>query len=172
MPPFPSTADGLIVGVVDASLAMMSALTVAESLGLGTCPIGYARTAAPEELSRLMRLPQGVFVICGLALGVPREQPDMKPKQQESLIIHHEHYCDENIAEGVTTYDKEITDYTASRSGNVKIHDWTGNILSYRKSEQVDEKKENEKSDSGILDKIKNFDLMDKVRNFDIGKGP
>lgn len=131
MPPFPSTADGLIVGVVDASLAMMSALTVAESLGLGTCPIGYARTAAPEELSRLMRLPQGVFVICGLALRVPREQPDMKPKQQESLIIHHEHYCDENIAEGVTTYDKEITDYTASRSGNVKIHDWTGNILSY-----------------------------------------
>ncbi len=38
------------------------------------------------------------------------------------------------------------------------------------KSEQVDEKKEDKKSGSGILDKIKNFDLMDKVRNFDIGK--
>ena len=34
MPDFEHTADGLIVGVVDATLAMMGAVTMAESLGL------------------------------------------------------------------------------------------------------------------------------------------
>lgn len=81
LPGFTHTADGVIVGVVDAALALMSALVAAESCGLGTCPIGYARTAAPEAIAKMMDLPEGVFVVCGLAIGVPREMPDLKPKQ-------------------------------------------------------------------------------------------
>ena len=50
MPQITSTADGLILGTVDASLAMMSAVTAAGALGLGACCIGYARTAAPEAI--------------------------------------------------------------------------------------------------------------------------
>lgn len=49
MPPFEHTADGVIVGIVDASLAMMSAVVAAESCGLGTCCIGYTRTAADRK---------------------------------------------------------------------------------------------------------------------------
>lgn len=41
MPPFYDPADGLIVGVINASLAMMSAIMAAESRGPGTCPVGY-----------------------------------------------------------------------------------------------------------------------------------
>lgn len=40
-PPFESTIDGYTVGVIDASMAMMSAVTAAESLGLGCCCVGY-----------------------------------------------------------------------------------------------------------------------------------
>lgn len=58
MPDFNNTVDGLAVGIVDASLAMMSAVTMAESLGLGCCPIGYARTVAPEAVSTLLGLPK------------------------------------------------------------------------------------------------------------------
>ena len=92
MPDFQLTADGVIVGVVDATLAMMNALTAAEACGLGTCPIGYARTAAPDAIARLMKLPQKVFVVCGLAIGVPREMPDIKPKQQKDLVIFKNKY--------------------------------------------------------------------------------
>ena len=67
VPAFTDTIDGLLVGVVDASLAMMSALTMAESLGLGCCPIGYARTVAPEAVSQLLGLPKKTFVVCGLS---------------------------------------------------------------------------------------------------------
>lgn len=92
LPGFTHTADGVIVGVVDAALALMSALVAAESCGLGTCPIGYARTAAPEAIAKMMDLPEGVFVVCGLAIGVPREMPDLKPKQPRELMIFHNAY--------------------------------------------------------------------------------
>ena len=58
MPEFNNTVDGLAVGIIDASLAMMSAVAMAESLDLGCCPIGYARTVAPEAISHLLGLPQ------------------------------------------------------------------------------------------------------------------
>lgn len=62
-PPFESTIDGYTVGVIDASLAMMSAVTVAESLGLGCCCIGYTRTADPRRISDLLLLPEGVSIV-------------------------------------------------------------------------------------------------------------
>jgi nitroreductase len=99
MPPFEKTGDGVIVGIVDAALAMMSALTAAEACALGTCCIGYTRTAAPKEISQLLQLPQGVFLVCGLAIGIPREQPDLKPKQSAELIIHQNGYQNDSLTE-------------------------------------------------------------------------
>ena len=131
MPNFAHTADGVIVGVVDAALAMMSALTAAESAGLGTCPIGYARTAAPEAIARLMKLPQGVFVVCGLAIGVPRELPDIKPKQPVDLVIHHNMYRQDNMVPELMAYDSEIKEYNATRSGSKSDNDWAEHIVSY-----------------------------------------
>ena len=61
-PPFESTIDGYTVGVIDASLAMMSAVTVAESLGLGCCCIGYTRTADPRRISDLLLLPEEMCI--------------------------------------------------------------------------------------------------------------
>ncbi len=131
VPEFTDTADGLIVGVVDASLAMMSALTMAVSLGLGACCIGYARTAAPQAISELMRLPQGVFAVCGLAIGVPRELPDLKPKQPQSLLIHHDAYRQDDMTEELMAYDTDVTRYNATRSGSKSDNDWCGHIVSY-----------------------------------------
>lgn len=131
MPPFQHTLDGVIVGTVDAALAMMSALTAAEAQGLATCCIGYARTAAPEKLAELLTLPQGTYIVCGLALGVPRELPDLKPKQPEALIIHSNRYSDDNIREQLMDYDKEITDYNAHRTGTKSTNDWAAHIISY-----------------------------------------
>ncbi len=131
MPPFAHTADGVIVGIVDASLAMMSAIVAAESVGLGTCPIGYARTAAPEAISRLLQLPQGVFVVCGLAIGIPREMPDLKPKQPSSLIIHHNHYRRDNLTNELVDYDNIVSQYNRTRAGGTSDNDWVAHILSY-----------------------------------------
>lgn len=131
MPEMYNTADGLILGTVDASLAMMSAVTAACSRGLGTCCIGYARTAAPDNISALLQLPPHVYLVCGLAIGIPREMPDLKPKQPQSLIIHHDTYRRDNMAPDLLAYDAEVTRYNATRSGTQTQNDWVNHMLGY-----------------------------------------
>jgi nitroreductase len=133
MPPFEKTGDGVIVGIVDAALAMMSALTAAEACALGTCCIGYTRTAAPKEISQLLQLPQGVFLVCGLAIGIPREQPDLKPKQSAELIIHQNGYQNDSITELLLKYDETISEYNSTRSGAKTDNDWAAHIIDYYK---------------------------------------
>lgn len=133
MPKFDHTADGVIVGVVDATLALMSALTAAESLGLGTCPIGYARTADPAAVAEVLKLPQQVFVVCGLAIGVPREMPDLKPKQPRELLVFDNTYRQDDMTADLVKYDEEISRYNTTRSGSTTTNDWASHIIGYYK---------------------------------------
>lgn len=131
MPQFFDTLDGYNVGAVDAALAMMSAVTAAESRGLGTCCVGYARTANPDAIATLLHLPPHVAVICGLAIGVPRELPDLKPKQSADLLILHNQYSSDGMVERLADYDREITHYNATREGTKSSNDWAAHIISY-----------------------------------------
>lgn len=133
MPPFADTADGLIVATVDASLAMANAITMAVSLGLGCCPIGYARTAAPEAVSQLLGLPRGTFVVCGLSIGVPRELPDLKPKQPREIVVFKDRYPEgkEPIVSALNEYNETIKHYNETREGTKTENDWTSHILGY-----------------------------------------
>lgn len=131
MPEFYDTMDGVVVGVVDAALAMMSAIVAAESLGLGTCPIGYARTVAPDRIAEALGLPSHVMVVCGLAIGVPRETNDLKPKQPQPLLIHNNSYKQDDISRDLMAYDADIQRYNATRSGSTTSNDWIGHIIGY-----------------------------------------
>lgn len=129
---FNDTAEGLLVGTVDASLAMMSALVAAESLGLGTCCIGYARTAAPREICDMLGLPKRTFIVCGLTVGVPREMPDLKPKQPVGLSIHKNHYpSDDEMRPLLKEYDEVIQHYNRTRAGDTTENDWVTRIADY-----------------------------------------
>lgn len=153
MPAFTDTADGLTVGIVDASLAMMSALVAAESMGLGCCCIGYTRTANPDAVAEVLGLPQGVAVVCGLSIGVPRELPDMKPKMPASLLIHRNAYRSDDMVPELKAYDAEIRHYNATRAGGTSDNDWLRHIISY-------------------YDEAMNYRMLDafKKRGFDIKK--
>lgn len=133
MPRFEDTMDGVTIGIIDASLAMMSAVVAAESCGLGTNCIGYLRTADPKKIAELLHLPKGVFVVCGLALGIPREHPDLKPKQQEDLVFHHNHYRDDvdHMTDELEEYDRIVKHYNQTRAGGTTDNDWASHIIDY-----------------------------------------
>lgn len=133
MPPVTETLDGVMVGIIDATLAMSNALIAAQSCGLGSCCIGYTRTADPQKLAELLKLPKGVFVVCGLAVGVPREKPDVKPKQPRGAVIFNNVYGEEGLLEKLEYYDDMITAYNAHRSGTKTDNDWCAHILDYYK---------------------------------------
>lgn len=131
VPPFCKTMDGVMVGAIDATIAMSNARIMAEGLGLGCCCIGYVRTAAPQEVSAMLNLPQGTFIVCGLAIGYPREQPDMKPKQEEALLIHLNGYHTEEMLQQLRQYDEHISSYNRTRQGSTSDNDWCGHIVDY-----------------------------------------
>lgn len=133
MPELTNTMDGVTIGIIDASLAMMSAVVAAESEGIGCNCIGYLRTADPAKIAELLKLPKGVFVVCGLALGIPREHPDLKPKQPQSLVFHHNAYRQdpEKMVEELKEYDETVSLYNRTRSGGTTENDWVAHILGY-----------------------------------------
>lgn len=132
-PRLQDTVDGLLVGVIDAALAMQNAVIAAEALELGSCCIGYTRTAAPQEIASLLQLPEGVAVVCGLSIGYPAEHPNVKPKQPLSLIIHQNHYRNDDMKEDLLTYNEIIKEYNAVRSGTQTTNDWGTHILDYHR---------------------------------------
>lgn len=123
--------DGVMIGLIDAALAMQNAVVAAQSLGLGTCCIGYTRTADPKRVAEFLQLPKGVFVACGLAIGYPRETPDLKPKQPLSLVIHKEHYRTDDMTKELEEYDHIIHEYNSSRAGTKTDNDWCAHMLDY-----------------------------------------
>ena len=133
MPPFTNTMDGVVIGIIDASLAMMSAVVAAEAEGLGCNCVGYLRTVDPAKVAELLHLPKGVFVVCGLALGIPREHPDLKPKQHRDTVFFKNRYCadEERLVDDLLKYDEEISAYNTTRSGTTSDNDWCGHILDY-----------------------------------------
>lgn len=133
VPPFTGTMDGVMIGVIDAALAMMSAVVAAQAAGLGSNCIGYLRTVDPAAVADLLNLPKGVFVVCGLALGVPREQPDLKPKEPQSLVFMRNGYRQdrEAMVDEMETYDSNVKEYNRTRSGGTTENDWCDHILDY-----------------------------------------
>lgn len=131
VPKFHHTLDGVMVGVIDAALAMQSAVLAAQMCGLGSCCVGYARTANPEKIAELLKLPKGVFVVCGLAVGVPREHPNVKPKQPASLLIHSNSYRTDDMLDELKEYDHKVSDYNQNRAGTQTTNDWCAHILDY-----------------------------------------
>lgn len=130
-PGFENTADGLIVGTVDASLAMMSAIVAANACGLATCPIGYARTVDSARISEILGLPKGVYLVCALAVGVPSEMPSQHPKQPEDLIFFKNKYGVDDMGGKLLDYDRTIIEYNRNRPGGTSTNDWIAHILSY-----------------------------------------
>lgn len=125
--------DGVFLGIIDASLAMMSAVVAAQAAGLGSNCVGYLRTVDPAKLAELLELPKGVFVVCGLALGIPREQPDLKPKQPTPLMFFKNKYRHDNekLVEELEAYDEVVRNYNATRAGGISTNDWVSHILDY-----------------------------------------
>lgn len=118
--------DSIMVGCLDVGLAMSNAIGAAESLGLGTVPIGAVR-AEPSEIVKLLNLPEYVFPICGLAIGYPDEKSATKPRLPMDAIYHKEVY-NQDLMGSIDEYDTVISDYMNTRTNGRNDKTWTQSI--------------------------------------------
>ena len=89
---------------------------------------------APAEISQLVDLPEGVFPLFAITLGVPDQQNEVKPRLPVAAILHENNYDSAKYESLLTEYDHTMEEYYASRGSNQKVANWTQQMAEYLKS--------------------------------------
>lgn len=125
-------AENLLVAVTDVGLLAQNLALAAESKGYGICYIGGVRNNM-AAISELVGLPEGVFPVYGLTVGVPNEKNDVKPRLPVEAILHENDYNEEKYETILPAYDKTIQDYYGSRGSNQKTASWSQQMADFLK---------------------------------------
>ncbi|TQR17300.1 oxygen-insensitive NADPH nitroreductase [Psychrobacillus soli] len=124
------TIENALVGAVDVALFAQNLVIAAESKGFGICFIGGVRNA-PAEISQLVDLPEGVFPLFAITLGVPDQQNEVKPRLPVAAILHENGYDSAKYESLLKEYDQTMEEYYASRGSNQKVANWTEQMAEY-----------------------------------------
>lgn len=114
--------------VLSSALALQNASLAAESMGLGTVIIGGINEALPG-LDEWLGLPDFVMPLVGLAVGVPDEFPEQKPRLPRSAVFFENRYEDRDLKAKVESYDREVEEYYAARTNNKQKVSWSGKVI-------------------------------------------
>ena len=123
------STEKFMVGLIDASLAAQNAAIAAESLGLGICYIGGIRNNL-EEVKKLLKTPDRVIPLFGLAVGYPAKMTEQKPRLPFEHIYHENEY-EQSMAtylQQLREYDELISDYYEQRTGGKRKDRWTAQM--------------------------------------------
>lgn len=113
--PYKTRLEGFLLAVIDASLFAQNLVLAFESLGYGICYIGALRNDLPE-VDRLLGLPEGVFPLFGLCVGVPAEEPLPRPRLPlEAVLLEEQYPADEEVLGLVDAYDATYRAYLEQR---------------------------------------------------------
>lgn len=113
--------------VLSSALALQNANLAAESMGLGAVIIGGITGALPE-LDQWLELPDFVIPLVGLAVGVPDEFPEQKPRLPRSAVFFENQY-NHDLKAQVERYDREIEEYYGARTNNKQKASWSGKFI-------------------------------------------
>lgn len=120
------TTDIFMQAAEDAILALQNALTAIESMGLGGVVLGSIKND-PEKLIQV-DLPKMTFPILGLQVGIPDQEPQLKPRLPLDQITFDNNYPRNfNISE-LKNYDQTVTTYYDLRDANKRIDSFTNQI--------------------------------------------
>jgi nitroreductase len=117
----PYTASSTIINfLMDFQLTGIISQTIciaADSLGIGSCYVGNATTAA-GMIAELLELPTGVFPGTLISLGYPVEKPPTMKKHTLKTMVHDEKYRDLPDEELLAAFREK---YTAPAAPRVEI---------------------------------------------------
>ena len=104
--PFPNNHFDLVFNAAtDAAIALATAVTAAEALGLGTCPISVIRDHA-ARIGDLLGLPDRVIPFAGLCLGWPSDQGRMSPRLPLTMTVHRDRFGEQDFETELEAYDR------------------------------------------------------------------
>ena len=121
---YEDTMENFTVATIDVSLAAQNAAVAAESLGLGVVYIGGIRNNI-EEVSDVLGLPELMYPVFGMCLGVPDQEPVLRPRLPLKAVLHRNGYDKEQSMAGVKEYDETLSAYMRERSNGKQSATWS-----------------------------------------------
>jgi FMN reductase (NADPH) len=120
------STEKFMVALIDAALAAQNAAIAAESMGLGLCYIGGIRNNLPE-VQKLLKTPERVIPLFGVAIGYPAKTTDKKPRLPMSNIYHENEYeqNEEKMLAELNEYNEVISSYYEERTKGKRKDRWT-----------------------------------------------
>ena len=122
--------DAFFNASVDSAIALSAFVVASEAAGLGCCPISVIRNHA-EEVSGLLGLPDHVFPVAGLGVGIPAGAHFVSARLPLGLTVHRDRYT-EATEDAVSGYDKRrntIFPYRSQRNiarfGMAETYGWS-----------------------------------------------
>jgi nitroreductase/FMN reductase [NAD(P)H] len=109
--------DHFMNAAVDAAIVMTTFIRAAEAVGLGCCAISGIRNR-PDEVSRLLELPDWVFPVAGMTAGYPARPGRLSPRLPLDVTVHVDRYDESRVRERIDDYDKrrrELQPYRKQR---------------------------------------------------------
>ncbi|MFZ4579347.1 MAG: nitroreductase family protein [Myxococcota bacterium] len=126
--PYEAGFEALLVAAIDASLFAQNIAVAFEAMGYGVCYVGGLRNQLEDVDALLGGLPQGVYPLFGMCVGVPAEEPLPRPRLPLASVLLRDRYPDDaTIRNHLAAYDQQYTDYLAAR--DTEAHGWTAGIV-------------------------------------------
>ncbi|WP_078431226.1 NADPH-dependent oxidoreductase [Metabacillus halosaccharovorans] len=121
--------DALLVGATDVGISMSNAIVAAESIGLGTVPIGGIRRN-PLGVIELLEIPKYVIPIAGLCVGYPSEDPGLNPRLPKEAFRHDENY-NSNQTQYIKSYNEIFKQHQLKRTNGKHENNWSYRISKF-----------------------------------------
>ena len=130
------TAEGILMGAVDAGIVLNHLQSAAQSLGYGTTAIGGIR-ANSDKMIEIFNLPQRTFVAVGSTIGVPTQKAKdavLKPRVAFESFAMEDSYDAQKVKEGVYAYNQEFKEFREKTGSGDMLTYFEITANSYEKS--------------------------------------
>ena len=121
------TTDIFFQGLDDTLLAWQNVANTVESMGLGYVPLGTINDH-PLAMLDILELPKLTFPALGMQVGVPDQDPQLKPRLPLEFTTFENEYPRDFAVDNLKDYDQVVTTYYDLRDTNKRIDSFTKQI--------------------------------------------
>ena len=121
------TTDIFFQGLDDTLLAWQNVANTVESMGLGYVPLGTINDH-PLAMLDILDLPKLTFPALGMQVGVPDQEPQLKPRLPLEFTTFENDYPRDFAVDNLKDYDQVVTTYYDLRDTNKRIDSFTKQI--------------------------------------------
>lgn len=135
-------SDRFFQGWTDAALAAQNMVAAAELAGFGTVYLGSILNDV-EKIIDLLELPELTFPVVGLGLGIPDQNPDLKPRMPREANVFDDTYTKfDNYMELLEDYDEEMGQYYDLRNTQHPLPVFTKQVVGRLKGATAEPKRQ------------------------------